>query len=55
MVPSRSRQQITVVLPNDSSKLVDLVKDNLSHSLNKEINLSQTASKIIIKIDVDKY
>jgi hypothetical protein len=45
IVPSLSKQQMTVVLPSDSSKLVDLVKDSRSHLVNKDKNLSQTASK----------
>jgi hypothetical protein len=44
MVPSLSKQQITVVLPSDSNKLVDRVSDSLSHLVNKEQNLLQTAS-----------
>lgn len=44
MVPSLSKQQMTVVLPSDSNRLVDRVSDSLSHLVNKEQNLLQTAS-----------
>jgi hypothetical protein len=46
IVPSLSRQQITVVLPSDSNKFVDLVKESRSHLVNNDKNLSQTASTI---------
>lgn len=46
IVPSLSKQQITVVLPSDSNRFVDLVKESRSHLVNNDKNLSQTASTI---------
>lgn len=53
IVPSLSKQQMTVVLPSDSNKFVDLVSDKRSHFVNKDKNLSQTASTQKKKKKVD--